>query len=135
MTTKTPLRAVDGATIGVLTTSLDITERKRAEERLVFQAEHDYLTSLPNRYYLHHWLAQRDRRAGERAQRPFALYYIDLDRFKYVNDGLGHYFGDWLLQVVSQRLKDAMREAMSSPGSAAMSSPFSRWTWTAWTLP
>ena len=107
-TTKTPLRAVDGATIGVLTTSIDITDRKRSEELLVFQAKHDPLTSLPNRYYLNHWLAQ-EIDAEQAAKRPFALYYIDLDRFKYVNDGLGHHFGDHLLQAVSRRLQDATR--------------------------
>lgn len=107
-TTKTPLHALDGSTIGVLTTSIDITERKQAEGRLVFQAEHDQLTSLPNRHYLNHWLANEV--DGENAtQRPFALYYIDLDRFKYVNDGLGHHFGDRLLQAVSRRLQEAVR--------------------------
>jgi diguanylate cyclase (GGDEF)-like protein len=107
-TTKTPLRAVDGNPIGVLTTSIDITDRKHAEGRLVFQAEHDQLTSLPNRYYLNHWLAKEV--DGENAaKRPFALYYIDLDRFKYVNDGLGHHFGDRLLQAVSRRLQEAIR--------------------------
>jgi diguanylate cyclase (GGDEF)-like protein len=107
-TTKTPLRSVDGTTIGVLTTSMDITDRKRAEEQLAFQAEHDQLTSLPNRYYLNQWLA-REIGAGGDMKRPFALYYIDLDRFKYVNDGLGHHFGDQLLQAVSRRLQDAVR--------------------------
>jgi diguanylate cyclase (GGDEF)-like protein len=107
-TTKTPLRSIDGHTIGVLTTSIDITERKRSEERLVFQAKHDQLTSLPNRYYLNHWLSQEIEADGA-AKRPFALYYIDLDRFKYVNDGLGHHFGDRLLQAVSRRLEDATR--------------------------
>jgi diguanylate cyclase (GGDEF)-like protein/PAS domain S-box-containing protein len=108
LTTKTSLRGTDGTPIGVLTTSIDITDRKHAEGRLVFQAEHDQLTSLPNRYYLNNWLANEV--DGENAsRRPFALYYIDLDRFKYVNDGLGHHFGDQLLQAVSRRLQEATR--------------------------
>jgi diguanylate cyclase (GGDEF)-like protein len=108
LTTRTPLRAIDGEPIGVLTTSVDISDRKRAEGRLVFQAEHDQLTSLPNRYYLNHWLSREV--DGENAtKRPFALFYIDLDRFKYVNDGLGHHFGDRLLQAVGRRLQEAVR--------------------------
>jgi diguanylate cyclase (GGDEF)-like protein/PAS domain S-box-containing protein len=108
LSTKTPLRSADGTTTGVLTTSLDITDRKRAEGQLIFQAEHDYLTSLPNRYYLNRWLAREIDTNGDRACR-FALYYIDLDRFKFVNDGFGHHFGDLLLQAVSLRLTNAVR--------------------------
>ncbi len=103
VTVKSPLRDADGKTVGVLTTSLDITERKRAEARLVHQAEHDHLTMLPNRVYLHDRL--RHELAARRASgRFFALHYLDLDRFKYVNDGLGHHFGNQLLQAVGQRL-------------------------------
>lgn len=107
-TTKTPLRSIDGVISGVLTTSLDITDRKLAEQELVFQAAHDQLTTLPNRYYLNQWLV-REIDAEGAAKRPFALYYIDLDRFKFVNDGLGHHFGDRLLQAVSRRLQEAVR--------------------------
>jgi diguanylate cyclase (GGDEF)-like protein len=107
VTTKSPLRSVDGKTVGVLTTSLDITERKRAEDRLVFEAEHDHLTSLPNRSHLYSRLA-REIGASPASTQPFALYYIDLDRFKTINDGLGHHFGDRLLQAVSRRLQDAI---------------------------
>jgi diguanylate cyclase (GGDEF)-like protein/PAS domain S-box-containing protein len=106
-TTKTPLRSGAGKTIGVLTTSVDITDRKQAEKLLVFQAEHDQLTSLPNRHYLNKWLA-REINGEDAAKRAFALHYIDLDRFKYVNDGLGHHFGDRLLQAVSGRLRQAV---------------------------
>jgi diguanylate cyclase (GGDEF)-like protein len=107
VTTKSPLRSIDGKTVGVLTTSLDITERKRAEERLVFEAEHDHLTLLPNRSHLYSRL-KREIGAPPASKQPFALYYIDLDRFKTINDGLGHHFGDRLLQAVSRRLQDAI---------------------------
>jgi len=107
VTVKSPLHDADGKTVGVLTTSLDITERKRAEARLVHQAQHDHLTMLPNRAYLHDRLqhAMAERRASGRV---FALHYLDLDRFKYVNDGLGHQFGNRLLQAVGQRLQAAI---------------------------
>jgi diguanylate cyclase (GGDEF)-like protein len=107
VTVKSPLRDANGETVGVLTTSLDITERKRAEARLVHQAQHDHLTSLPNRAYLHDRLRHEiaARRGGGQV---FALHYLDLDRFKYVNDGLGHQFGNRLLQAVAQRLQAAV---------------------------
>lgn len=83
---------------------LDITERKRAEEQLVFHSFHDKLTGLPNRALL----LDRLRRAMERAKRHgrarYALLYVDLDRFKLVNDSLGHAAGDQLIQITSQRI-------------------------------
>ena len=108
LTVKSPLRNVDGKPVAVLTTSLDITERKQAEARLAYQASHDHLTSLPNRSHLYQQLREQfDARPD--GSPAFALHFIDLDRFKYVNDGLGHYTGDQLLKRVAERLATVTR--------------------------
>src|SRR6267143_1359560 len=83
-------------------------QRKRAEERVQYMATHDALTSLPNRVMFSQ-LLNHEIRAGERYQRSFAVMFIDLDRFKFVNDTLGHEAGDKLLQEVSTRFKDCLR--------------------------
>ncbi|HEY0159961.1 MAG TPA: EAL domain-containing protein [Thermoanaerobaculia bacterium] len=86
----------------------DVTERKLAEETLQHLAYRDTLTDLPNRFLfhdrLHHAIDRARRRGG-----GFAVMYIDLDRFKVVNDTLGHTVGDRLLQVVALRLRDHLR--------------------------
>ncbi|MDX1454627.1 MAG: EAL domain-containing protein [Gammaproteobacteria bacterium] len=78
------------------------------EERIVFQAHHDDLTRLPNRVLAQDRLRQAITRA-ERTGRPAALVMLDLDRFKEINDALGHQLGDEVLQAVSDRLLDAVR--------------------------
>lgn len=88
----------------------DITARKEAEQRIEHLAHHDTLTGLANRYSLDDRLAQAllsARRSGER----LAVIFIDLDRFKLINDTLGHRVGDQLLVVVAQRLQDCVRES------------------------
>ena len=93
---------------GWVTTHEDITERRRAESQIAHMALHDALTDLPNRVMLRERLEQAMARVkrGDRV----ALFYIDLDHFKAVNDTLGHLVGDELLKVVAGRLRACVRE-------------------------
>jgi diguanylate cyclase (GGDEF)-like protein/PAS domain S-box-containing protein len=87
---------------------IDVTEQKRLEEQIAFLAYHDSLTELPNRKRLEEELEQALARAG-RTSASVAVAFLDLDRFKAVNDTYGHDCGDRLLQVVADRLRDATR--------------------------
>lgn len=107
LTTKTSMRALAGAETSVLTTSIDITERKQAESTLRHIALHDTLTDLPNRRMLYNWIQQK--LSSEHAR--FAILLIDLDRFKAVNDTLGHAGGDRMLQLVTSRLLGTVSSA------------------------
>jgi diguanylate cyclase (GGDEF)-like protein/PAS domain S-box-containing protein len=88
----------------------DITERKQAQAALEHQAVHDALTGLPNRLLLHDRLSQAILSA-RRDETPLALLVMDLDRFKEVNDTLGHHFGDLLLRELGGRLRGMLRGA------------------------
>ena len=81
----------------------NITERKRAERRIRYLARYDTLTKMPNRMQFQHLLQQAIARA-RRNQRSLALLYLDLDRFKEVNDTFGHAAGDRTLEILSERL-------------------------------
>lgn len=109
LTTKSPLLNAAGEIECVLTTSLDITDRKRAEGHALYMAHHDTLTDLPNRSFLRDRL-RREIARTRRGDRSFALHFLDLDRFKNVNDVLGHSVGDRLLQEVALRLLDTVRQ-------------------------
>ncbi len=89
--------------------SRDISERRRNEEQIEFQAYHDALTGLPNRWLFRDRLTVALAQA-RRLKKPLATMFLDLDRFKLVNDTLGHTLGDELLKAVAYRLKSVLRE-------------------------
>ena len=99
-----------GKVLGVFSVMSDITEHKVTEERIQHVAHHDSLTGLPNRLLFNDRLAQAIRFA-HRDKRQFALLYLDLDRFKPVNDSLGHAAGDELLRQVAARIRSQVRES------------------------
>ena len=100
----------EGAEKRILAFVRDISERKRAEIQLLHQATHDQLTGLANRTLLQDRLEQTIHFAN-RSQRLVAVLLLDLDRFKVINDNLGHRAGDELLCMVARRLEDTVREA------------------------
>ena len=109
---------------GWLTTYEEVTDRRASEARMVHLAHHDALTDLPNRVlFRRSW---NTRSAYTRHGGDLALLCLDLDRFKAVNDTLGHPVGDALLQAVAERLRGAMRETDTVARSAATSSPSCR---------
>ena len=103
-----------GTTTRIVGSQTDITDRKRAEQRLLHDAFHDGLTGLPNRMLfldrLKHAILRNRRSKGH----AFAVMFLDLDRFKVINDSLGHSAGDTLLKEIARRLEHCMR-----PGDTA----------------
>ncbi|MDP9017168.1 MAG: EAL domain-containing protein [Candidatus Eremiobacteraeota bacterium] len=102
-----PLRDVEGKIIGTIAVALDISERKMAEQRLHHLSQFDALTDLPNRVLLEDRVAQAlgtARRYGGEV----ALVFLDVDRFKYINDTYGHHNGDEVLKGVAARLAGLM---------------------------
>ena len=97
-----------GETIQFISIFSDVTEKKRASEHIQYLAQYDQLTKLPNRMLFNDRLQQAITRA-KRAEKIVGLMFLDLDRFKTVNDTLGHHIGDLLLQKVCQRLIGTVR--------------------------
>jgi diguanylate cyclase (GGDEF)-like protein len=90
-----------------LTTNIE--ERKNIEKQLEHDALHDSLTNLPNRALFHDRLSHALSRISRNEENPFAVLFLDLDRFKLINDSLGHHMGDLLLQEASERILNCVR--------------------------
>ena len=103
------VRDTDGTFIGIVTTCEDISERKLAEEKLIRNAMYDELSGLPNRALFRERLQNAWNQCRRRPDVQLAVLFLDLDRFKLVNDSAGHDAGDILLRSAAQRLADAVR--------------------------
>jgi diguanylate cyclase (GGDEF)-like protein/PAS domain S-box-containing protein len=103
-------RGSDGRALYDISIVEDISERRQAEERVQYLATHDEMTSLPNRAMFSQMLAHAIEQ-GRRYRRRFAVLFVDLDRFKIINDSLGHEAGDELLKVMAARLRDSLRSS------------------------
>ncbi len=107
--TITPQRDERGHIVSFISTGKDITERMQTQERLRYLAQHDVLTELPNRALFVDRLTQTLARARWH-ERPVAVLFLDLDRFKIINDTLGHDVGDQALRILGQRLAGCIRD-------------------------
>ncbi|WP_188067963.1 EAL domain-containing protein [Brevibacillus brevis] len=99
----------NGEIVEMVGSMIDITERKKAEETIRYMAHYDSLTNLPNRTLFHEKLAEAMLKAKQKDEK-IGVMFIDLDRFKNINDTLGHSIGDVLLQAVANRLICCLRK-------------------------
>jgi diguanylate cyclase (GGDEF)-like protein/PAS domain S-box-containing protein len=107
--TITPLLDTQGKACHFVAIHEDISDKKEAEERLIYMAHYDTLTNLPNRILFRDHL-ELELAHAHRNERMVAVMFLDLDRFKIINDTLGHAFGDQLLKAVADRLRECVRE-------------------------
>lgn len=107
-----PFPNQDGTRRGAIGVAIDISERKHQERELSHRANFDQLTGLPNRHLIMNQIEHAFEHA-RRHQTHVALFFLDLDNFKAINDTLGHKAGDELLQQAARRLEDALRESDS----------------------
>ncbi|MCO4756365.1 MAG: EAL domain-containing protein, partial [Oceanospirillaceae bacterium] len=107
---KAPFYGLDGTLYGVMGISRDITDKRAADELIWKQANFDALTGLPNRNMMRDRMSQEMKKVARASQR-MALMFLDLDRFKEVNDTLGHDMGDILLVEAAKRIQDAVRSS------------------------
>lgn len=106
----TPLRNPQGEVTAVLSVMRDMTEKRRSNETIWRQANFDQLTELPNRHMFYDLLGHEIKKA-KRDETRMAVLFIDLDRFKEVNDNLGHQTGDLLLMEAARRIMSCVRES------------------------
>ena len=111
-----------GQPINFISQIQDITARKHAEDRLRHDSLHDGLTGLPNRLLLQDRLGQCIRRSRRDGTYRYAVLFLDLDRFKIVNDSLGHAAGDKLLHAIAERLQSSLRDTDSISRGAPLES-------------
>lgn len=102
------VRDVDGTVLNFIAVQSDITQLHNSQQALTYQAFYDTLTGLPNRALFNDRMAQL-MAASHRHRKTFALMFVDMDRFKEVNDTLGHQVGDQLLREISRRLQEGLR--------------------------
>jgi diguanylate cyclase (GGDEF)-like protein/PAS domain S-box-containing protein len=109
-TLSKPIKDANDQIIKLQTTSRNITERIEAQQRLRYDALHDGLTGLPNRSLLTERLELAINRSRRFESYQYAVLFLDLDRFKVINDSLGHLVGDHLLTLVAQKLQEHIRD-------------------------
>jgi diguanylate cyclase (GGDEF)-like protein/PAS domain S-box-containing protein len=105
--------------LGTVLTCHEVSFRRALKEQLIYQATHDPLTGLPNRSVFANRLEDLSGTSAATTRAPFAILYIDLDRFKPVNDELGHDAGDLVLRVVATRLQSAVRISTGPVGETS----------------